>query len=484
MPSSQDVIMDTPLSNTPNIINLGDNPAVDSPKQLGSNPIGAANPDGDPAINNPRANDAANTANLGGNSIASLPRIPRHPTQLNAGADSVQTPATSTNPARQAPPLGNSTRNLAIHRALQELAQDRLDAEAAEKAAETQPSANDEPTAASLAELTPTPHNGWPVCHGEHPLWFLLNGKQEQILKALSMSEFSIVIHVANEISYDRNCSPVVANGIRAAILRLFPGDTVKVLNVMPLTKTKRDEDPPFAFIAYNLLPDMHRALIAQRVWRTNFIRFWVYPTDEITPTYLGYIAGLSSVEDKDDLDSAREEIIGLWLTNAGVTNAIRNIISRGKSIDDAGDQIVVDDNEVEETLHHLHVDHLNTLIRGRLPRPSLNLYISDLNCTHAQFKALKEAISNVVYDLNLHGCGDYGPGWLCGQCHSLDHPTGLCYFNDIENDIPLSSLIVPTLPKAQQPPRIRSAENPRGAPPRSRGGRGGRGGNSTSVGR
>jgi hypothetical protein len=69
----------------------------------------------------------------------------------------------------------------------------------------------------------------------------------------------------------------------------------------------------------------------------------------------------------------------------------------------------------------------------------------------------------------------------LCGQCHSSDHPTGLCSFNDIENDIPLSSPIVPTLPKAQRPPRTRSAENPRGAPPR---GRGGRGGNFTGVGR
>jgi len=267
-----------------------------------------------------------------------------------------------------------------------------------------------------------------------------------------------------------------VANGIREAITRLFPGDTAKVLNVMPLTKPRRNEDPPFTFIAYNLLPETYHALIAQRVWRTAFIRLWVYPTNKIPPAYLGYVSGLSSVEDTDDLISARKEVISLWLTNA-----IRDIISKGRSIDAAGDQIVVDDSEVEETLYRLRVDRLNTLGKGRLPHPSLNLYINDLNCTHTQFKALKEAIGNVIYDLNLHGCGDYGAGWMCGQCHSSDHPTGLCYFNNIANDIPLSSPIVPTLPKAQQPLRIRTTGTPHGTPSR---GRGGRGGNTNSVGR
>ncbi|KIM81885.1 hypothetical protein PILCRDRAFT_8532 [Piloderma croceum F 1598] len=460
-PSSQDVTMTATAIDTPHTVS----------------------PDDNTAIGNQGVDDAVSAAILSSNSIANLPRIPRHPAQPDAGADSAQTPTTPS-PVRQAPPLGTSARNLAIHRGLQELAKDRLDAEAAEKATQTQPTTdrvNGAPTAAYRADLTPTPPTGWPVCHGEHPLWFLVNGRQEQILKALSISEFSLVIHVANEISHDRNRSPVVANGIREAILRLFPGDTVKVLNVMPITKPKRNEDPPFAFIAYNLLPDTHRALITQCVWRTEFIRFWVYPTDEIVPAYLGYVAGLSSIEDKDDLDSAREELISLWLTDADITNAIRNIISRGRSVDDAGDQIVVDDNEVEEALRHLQVIRLNTLSKGKLPRPSLNLYINNLNYTHTQFKALKEAVSNVIYDLNLHGCGDYGPGWLCGQCHSSDHPTGLCYFNDIENDVPLSSPIVPALPKAQQPPRTRSAENSRGAPPR---GRGGRGGNFTGVGR
>jgi hypothetical protein len=249
----------------------------------------------------------------------------------------------------------------------------------------------------------------------------------------------------------------------------------------MALTKPKRNEDPPFAFIAYNLLPETCQTLVTQRVWRTSFICFWVYPVDEVTPAYLGHVSGLSSIEDKDDLDSAREEIISLWLTDAGVTNAMRDIISRGRSVDPAGDQIVVDDNEVGEALYRLRVDRLNTLGKGRLPRPSLNLYINDLECTHTQFKALKEAISNVVYDLNLHGCGNYGHGWLCGQCHSSDHPTGLCYFNDIEDDIPLSAPIVPALPRAQQPPRIRFAGSTRGTAPR---GQGGRGVGNNSVGR
>jgi hypothetical protein len=228
----------------------------------------------------------------------------------------------------------------------------------------------------------------------------------------------------------------------------------------MALTKPKCNEDPLFAFIAYNLLPETHQTLITQHIWRTDFVCFWVYLTDEVTPTYLGYISGLSSIEDNDNLNSARDKIIGLWLTNTNVTNAVCDFISKGRSIDAAGDLIVIDDDKVREILNHLQMACFNTLSKGRLPHPSLNLYISDLKWTHAQFKALKEAISNVVYNLYLHGCGNYGHSWPCGQCHSPDHPTSLCYFNDIENDIPLTVPIVPTLSKAQQPPRIKAVRS------------------------
>jgi hypothetical protein len=154
-----------------------------------------------------------NTADLSDNSIANLPRIPRHPTRP-ANTNRPQSPTDVEPPTQPATAHGSSTRNLAIRRALQELTQERLDAEAAEKAAATHPAATSAPTpttnvgnntAAPHVELTPTPASGWPVCHGEHPLWFLVNGKQEQVIKALSISDHSIVIHVANEISHDCN---------------------------------------------------------------------------------------------------------------------------------------------------------------------------------------------------------------------------------------------------------------------------------------
>jgi hypothetical protein len=121
--------------------------------------------------------------------------------------------------------------------------------------------------------------------------------------------------------------------------------------------------------------------------------------------------------------------------------------------------------------INNLNIIRLATSGKGRVPCPSINMYIPGLDCLDAHFKTLKSTIGNVTYDLNLHGSGEYGPGWLCGSCHSLDHPMGLCYYLSIEHDIPLSNPIIPALPKAQQPARVRSGLNTCGGNPRGRGG-------------
>ena len=87
------------------------------------------------------------------------------------------------------------------------------------------------------------------------------------------------------------------------------------------------------------------------------------------------------------------------------------------------------------ETVYYLCVDHLNTPEKGRLPCHSFNLYKWPwvYPCT-----SWSPQRSNQQH-LNLHSCDDCNCGWLYMQCHSSNHPTSLCYFNDIENDILLS---------------------------------------------
>ena len=161
-----------------------------------------------------------------------------------------------------------------------------------------------------------------------------------------------------------------------------------------------------------------------------------------------------------------------LWLSSPEVGSAIHTILARGRTTDSAGDEIIIDDYEVEDVINRLSIDRLATSGKGGVPRPSINMYISGLNCSDAQFKALKNAIGYVTYDLNLHGSREYGPGWLCGSCHSLDHPTGLCGYLSIEHDIPLLNPIIPALPKAQRPPRTKSGPDAHGSTPRGRGGK------------
>jgi hypothetical protein len=63
------------------------------------------------------------------------------------------------------------------------------------------------------------------------------NGKEAQINAFLDVPGPRLVIHVADEISHDRQRSPQIASGIREALHRLFPNKKTKVINLMPLTK-------------------------------------------------------------------------------------------------------------------------------------------------------------------------------------------------------------------------------------------------------
>ena len=161
------------------------------------------------------------------------------------------------------------------------------------------------------------------------------------------------------------------------------------------------------------MLPSTYKALVNQRVWRSDFIRFWAYPIEPITPSYLSFTIDLSSIDDEDDIASVQKEIIDLWLNSPEVGSAICTILARGRTTDSAGDEIIIDNYEVKDMINHLSIDWLATSGKGGVPRPSINMYISSLNCSDAQFKALKNAIGYVTYDLNLHRSGEYGPGWL-----------------------------------------------------------------------
>ncbi|KIM82538.1 hypothetical protein PILCRDRAFT_7912 [Piloderma croceum F 1598] len=183
------------------------------------------------------------------------------------------------------------------------------------------------------------------------------NGREAQIEAFLNVSGPRLVIHVAGEISHNHQHSPLVASGIHEALHRLFPSEKAKIVNLMPLTKPKRNEDPPFAYFAHNIREDTYNTLVDQRVWRTDFIHLWAYPIEPIAPSYLGFIIDLSSLDDADDMSSVRGEIIALWYKSEGVCVAIRNILSRGLSTDNTGDAIIIDDDEVYEVINRLAIN-------------------------------------------------------------------------------------------------------------------------------
>ena len=58
--------------------------------------------------------------------------------------------------------------------------------------------------------------------------------------------------------------------------------------------------------------------------------------------------------------------------------------------------------------------------------------------------------VSTMLYNTELHRRGEFWSAWTCSMCHGIDHPRGLCPFNDLEDDVPLSEPAIPHPNKAK----------------------------------
>jgi len=130
---------------------------------------------------------------------------------------------------------------------------------------------------------------------------------------------------------------------------------------------------------------------------------------------------------------------------------AIRTIRSKGQAMDAAGDEVIVGQEEVDEIIDKLHIERIDLAKGQNIPQPSVNLYLMDADYNDDEWRLLRKAASKTMYVHDLHGVGRYFPGWTCALCHGVTHPTGMCPYLQIEDDIPMSDPIVPPHAKARQ---------------------------------
>jgi hypothetical protein len=310
-------------------------------------------------------------------------------------------------------------------------------------------------------ELTPCPEpEGFFVPQGEFSRWVIDNIHTDQIEEIGQQKGATVACIVEGENAHDGSRSSTIAAGLAREIKKLFPNEDPQVVPGMPATEPTKYSDPPYAYFVYGLSSDTYVQLTSRVAWRNRSIRFCAYALQEQHISFLGYISGFSNLLS----DGAMTKVL-TFLTkafrNGEVASTLRDIIAGGETVDNAGDEIIIYPEEIDAVLDRLRIERIDIMREGGILQPSVNIYLPGAEYSDKQWADLRYAASRTSYAHPLFGIGKYYKGWTCGKCHGVTHPTGLCPFLHIVDDIPLTEPIVPPHTRTQN-----QTQNKRGGTP------------------
>ena len=203
--------------------------------------------------------------------------------------------------------------------------------------------------------------------------------------------------------------------------------------------------DSPHSFILYGIHEDTWNMLANRVIWRTKFLRFTAYKLVDNRLAFLGAIKHLSNYYSDKDSPSLRNNIILIWKQGNGVESLIHDLLLETESKMLCGDDTpVIDQASIDEIIDSLCVRFMPVAKAGGVPNPFTNLYLEKNPFNNDQWHRLKVMVSTTLYDTELHGRWEFWSAWTCSMCHGIDHPRGLCPFDNLENDVSLSEPAVP----------------------------------------
>lgn len=177
----------------------------------------------------------------------------------------------------------------------------------------------------------------------------------------------------------------------------------------------------PHAFSLLCIPEEVADALIAQGCIANENIAINFYSSHHLSPiTYVGYVEGLSNLEEPATLEMLVVSMCATLLTLKEVQEAI---------LDHVMEKEIMNTIIGDLTLGIILIN----VKRGK-DLPVVNIFLPTLGqvSEKCQDKIL-EVIKGVNFSFSLFGSGMYGRGFKCIQCHGMDHPASLCPFKDIE---------------------------------------------------
>jgi hypothetical protein len=314
----------------------------------------------------------------------------------------------------------------------------------------------------NVLELTPCPEpSSFPIPKGEFSQWLIDSIHMSQIEEIGRQKGATVVCLVEGENAHDGSQSSTISAGLAREIKKLFPNEDPQVVPRMLATEPTKYTDPPYAYFVYGLLLETYVQLIDRVAWQNHSIRFCAYSLREQHISFLGYISGFSNLLS----DGAMSKVLA-FLTqafqNGEVARVLHDIITGGETIDKAREDIIVSPDEIKVILSRLYIKRVDIMKEGGITQPSVNIYLLETKYNDKQWDDHCRAASRTLYAHPLFGIGKYYKGWICGKCHGVTHPSSLCPFLNLKDDVLMSDLIVAPHTKSRT-----QTQNKKGGPSR-----------------
>ena len=216
-----------------------------------------------------------------------------------------------------------------------------------------------------------------------------------------------------------------VKNKIFAAAIEITKSHRIAVSPPRPSKAAIKAGCTPTCFLIYHLTEDEKQFLLERGVWSSHHITFRVTSFYPPCPDFLFSIKGYATT----DTNIVHRLVHSVWHDNAteSFINSIVEDVPPGKRANAS--------QATSRFIDSMRVKLLPIKESGNIFAPRFNVYANgSLILQEAVWKRLRNYLAGRVYTSLLLDTGttEVAP-YLCGICHSVDHPRGLCPFPNIE---------------------------------------------------
>lgn len=267
-----------------------------------------------------------------------------------------------------------------------------------------------------------------PKIHDEDPASLLAGLDKNQINSWLSIATGKVLVRPFDaEVKYQPN-HVRIAKSILAAAKEITGATEAAVAPPTPEQKVARlrKSRHPITFLIHEISKADEEILLSREVWSSKEITFQVSPINVKKPDFMFTLTGFVT----DSIELVNSCVTETW-SDETTDKFLRKLANDAPTEIEKQDRL----NEMIEFLESASVQLLDIKREGGQTDPHFNIYADgEVIEDHKLWIELRKFLKGRVYRSATIGEGKATRvDFVCGLCHSHDHPRGLCLFPHVQ---------------------------------------------------